>query len=112
LRLPLQPLRSVVLSIPAARSETPSATESVQFNPHLWPRRRRQPPKWRSHLAVQMDIRIDANHVGPRRLQSALSFPPIDLSRSDRTAKQSSGLTNGLFHLCRVTAGRTARCLF
>ena len=66
--------------------------------------------KRRRHVAVTDDICVDANHICARVLQSTFAFPPIDLSCSDRAAKQRPGLTNGFFQLCRVkrdgSAGR------
>jgi len=41
-------------------------------------------------------------------LQSAFAFPPINLSRSDRTAKQSPGLPNGFFEFSGIHTVRSA----
>ena len=76
-RLPLQRLTTVVVSIRPARSGTPNAIESARSNPHLSPKRRRQPPKTpkpcsgnrgylcrrKSHLrsGVTIDLRVSTD---------------------------------------------------
>jgi hypothetical protein len=41
-------------------------------------------------------------------LQPPFAFPPINLSRSDRAAKQSPGLPNGFFQFSGVKPIRSA----
>jgi len=64
---------------------------------------------WRRHVAVTDYICLDANHICARVLQSTFAFPPIDLSCSDRAAKQRPGPANGFFHLCRVKRDSSTR---
>jgi hypothetical protein len=108
-RLPLQRLTTVVVSIRPAVSKlrTPNRYDPMRVvRPGGGGSRRKR----RSHVTVTDDICVDANHICARMLQSTFAFPPIDLSCSDRAAKQSPGLTNGFFQLCGIkpdgSAGR------
>ena len=64
--------------------------------------------KRRSHVAVTDDICVHANHICARVLQSTFAFPTIDLSCSDRAAKQRPDPTNGFFQLCRIKRDSSA----